>query len=62
MVLGGLVSTVLLTLFVLPVLAARFGAVDRSAMGTELDLLHRWAGVTPAPGSTPERHPVGERE
>jgi Cu/Ag efflux pump CusA len=44
---GGLVTSALLTLFVLPALYLRYGFVQR-ALTPELELLHRWAGVEPA--------------
>ena len=47
-VLGGLVSSSLLSLFVVPALYLRFGGVGPSAMAPELELLHRWAGLEPA--------------
>jgi Cu/Ag efflux pump CusA len=47
--LGGLVTATLMSLFVLPALYAGFGGrADRDP--TE-DLLHRWAGVEPAPAA-----------
>jgi hypothetical protein len=47
-VVGGLVTSTLLSLFVVPALYLRFGGKAPSAMAPELELLHRWAGVEPA--------------
>jgi hypothetical protein len=47
-VLGGLVTSTLLSLFVVPALYLRFGGGGPSSMAPELELLHRWAGVEPA--------------
>jgi Cu/Ag efflux pump CusA len=46
-VIGGLFTTTLLSLFVVPALYLRFGGGTRSTMAPELELLHRWAGVEP---------------
>jgi hypothetical protein len=54
-VLGGLVTTTLLTLFVLPTLYLRFGRSEREAIPPEDDLLYRWAGVEPEPAREPEK-------
>jgi Cu/Ag efflux pump CusA len=45
---GGLVTSTLFSLFVVPALYLRFGGKAPSAMAPELELLHRWAGVEPA--------------
>jgi len=45
--LGGLLSTTLLSLFVLPALYARFAAGREPDMAADDELLHRWAGVEP---------------
>jgi Cu/Ag efflux pump CusA len=45
---GGLVTSTLLSLFVVPALYLRFGGGAASAMSPELELLHRWAGLEPA--------------
>ncbi len=47
-VIGGLVTSTLLSLFIVPALYLRFGGGAGSAMAPELELLHRWAGVEPA--------------
>ena len=44
---GGLVTSTLLALFVVPALYLRFGGGAPSAMAPELELLHRWAGLQP---------------
>jgi Cu/Ag efflux pump CusA len=54
-VLGGLVTTTVLSLFVLPALYLRFGASAPDATAVEEDLLHRWAGVEPEPAREPEK-------
>ena len=46
-VLGGLVTSTLLSLFVLPALYLRFGG-SRPAVSPEEELMQRWAGVAPA--------------
>jgi CzcA family heavy metal efflux pump len=56
-VLGGLVSSTLLALFVLPALYLRFGG-RRSAVSPEEELMQRWAGVAPASTRTAEREPA----
>ena len=55
-VLGGLVTASLLSLFVLPALYLRFAPAARGAPAPEEDLLRRWAGAEPEP------EPVRERE
>ena len=49
-IIGGLVTSTLLSLFVVPALYLRFGGGRRPAMTAEDELLHRWAGVEPARG------------
>ena len=44
-VLGGLVTSTLLSLFVVPALYLRFAPSGDRTVSTEQDLLHRWAGV-----------------
>jgi CzcA family heavy metal efflux pump len=48
-VLGGLVTAVLVSLFVLPALYLRFAPGVRRTAAPEDDLLHRWAGAEPEP-------------
>jgi CzcA family heavy metal efflux pump len=55
-VLGGLVSSLLLSLFVLPALYLRV-AGEPAAISPEEELLRRWAGVQPAPAKADEREP-----
>jgi CzcA family heavy metal efflux pump len=52
-ILGGLVTSTLLSLFVVPTLYLRFGGGRRAAMTHEDELLYRWAGVEPAPATGP---------
>jgi Cu/Ag efflux pump CusA len=48
--LGGLVTSLLVSLFVLPVLYLRFGAgVAEPDVSPEDELLRRWAGMEPEP-------------
>jgi CzcA family heavy metal efflux pump len=47
-VLGGLVTSTVLSLFLVPTLYSRFGAGTEPS-ASELDLLQRWAGVEPKP-------------
>jgi Cu/Ag efflux pump CusA len=51
-VLGGLITTTVVTLFALPALYLRFGA---RAPAPEDDLLYRWADVEPEPALEPEK-------
>jgi Cu/Ag efflux pump CusA len=53
-VLGGLVTTTLLTLFVLPALYLRFGERRRRPSPVD-DLLYQWADVEPEPAREPEK-------
>jgi hypothetical protein len=55
-VLGGLVSSLLLSLFVLPALYLRV-AGKPAALSPEEELLRQWAGVEPAPAKADEREP-----
>jgi CzcA family heavy metal efflux pump len=50
--LGGLITSTLLSLFVVPALYLRFGGGPRPAMTAEDELMHRWAAGQPA--ATPE--------
>ena len=64
-ILGGLVSTTLLALFVLPTLYLRFGAGARPSVSPEEEIMHRLAGIEPVPaGPAAEaaRAPAGEGE
>lgn len=56
---GGLVTSTLLSLFVVPALYLRFGGGGPSAMAPELELLHRWAGLEPVPADEREAQPAG---
>jgi CzcA family heavy metal efflux pump len=57
-ILGGLVTSTLLALFVLPALYLRYGG-GRPAVSPEEELMRRWAGAEPAAAKTGES---GERE
>jgi Cu/Ag efflux pump CusA len=46
-ILGGLVTSTLLSLFAVPALYLRFGGAPRPAITAEDELMHRWAGVDP---------------
>jgi CzcA family heavy metal efflux pump len=48
-VLGGVVTATLLTLFVTPALYLRFAPQGVPGISADEDLLHRWAGVAPEP-------------
>jgi CzcA family heavy metal efflux pump len=50
-ILGGLVSSILLTLFVLPALYLRFAGGREPSLAPEEELMARWAGVEPAPAA-----------
>jgi Cu/Ag efflux pump CusA len=52
-ILGGLVTSTLLSLFVVPTLYLRFGGGPRPAVTPEDELMHRWAGVTPEAAAAP---------
>jgi hypothetical protein len=65
-ILGGLVTTTAVSLFVLPALYLRFGG-RQPTLSPEEELMHRWAGIEPAPaGATaadgdvaePRREPI----
>ncbi|MDP9345776.1 MAG: efflux RND transporter permease subunit, partial [Actinomycetota bacterium] len=47
-IVGGLVTSTLVNLFLMPLLFARFGAGTQPSAETQVDLLYRWAGVGPA--------------
>jgi Cu/Ag efflux pump CusA len=47
-IIGGLVTSTLLSLFAVPALYLRFGGAPRSAMTAEDELMHRWAVAAPA--------------
>jgi CzcA family heavy metal efflux pump len=49
-ILGGLVTTALVSLFALPALYLRFGE-RQPTLSPEEELMHRWAGIQPAPAS-----------
>jgi hypothetical protein len=46
-IVGGLVTSTLLSLFVVPVLYLGVGGGPRPAMTPEEELIHRWAGQEP---------------
>ena len=52
-VLGGLVTSTLLCLFVVPALYLRLGGGPRSVVTPEDELMHRWAGITPEAAAAP---------
>jgi Cu/Ag efflux pump CusA len=56
-VLGGLVTSTLLGLFLLPSLYLRFGG-RQPAVSPEEDLMQRWVGVEPAPAKVGKREPA----
>ncbi len=57
--LGGLITTTFVSLFVLPALYTRVATPSEAAAEDEEDLLHRWAGV--APGTQPAPVTAGDR-
>jgi Cu/Ag efflux pump CusA len=56
-ILGGLVTSTLLSLFVLPALYLRFGG-RQPTISPEEELMRRWAGAVPAPEKAGEREPT----
>jgi CzcA family heavy metal efflux pump len=56
-ILGGLVTSTLLSLFVLPALYLRFGG-RQPTVSPEEELMRRWAGAEPAPEKAGEREPT----
>ena len=52
-ILGGLVTSTLLSLFVVPALYLRVASGSRRAITPEDELMHRWAGVTPEAAAAP---------
>jgi Cu/Ag efflux pump CusA len=50
--LGGLVTTALVSLFMLPTLYLRFGG-RQPTLSPEEELMHRWAGIEPTPAGAP---------
>ena len=56
-VLGGLVTSTLFSLFVLPAVYLRFGG-GQPEVSPEEELMHRWAGVETAPAKAGEREPA----
>jgi predicted RND superfamily exporter protein len=57
-VLGGLVTAMLLSLFVVPALYLRIAPIGGLQRSPEDDLLHRWAGVEPEEAPALDREPV----
>ena len=56
-ILGGLVTSTLLALFVLPALYLRFGG-RQPTVSPEEELMRRWVGAEPAPAEAGEREPT----
>jgi predicted exporter len=56
-ILGGVVTSTLLGLFVLPALYLRFGG-RQPTVSPEEELMRRWAGAEPAPEKAGEREPA----
>jgi CzcA family heavy metal efflux pump len=52
-ILGGIVTTTFLSLFVLPALYLRYAAPSEPGMTAEEELMHRWAGVGPEAATAP---------
>jgi Cu/Ag efflux pump CusA len=52
-ILGGVITTSLLALFVLPALYLRYAAPAEPGLAPEDELMHRWAGVTPEAAAAP---------
>jgi hypothetical protein len=59
-ILGGLVTSTLVGLVVMPALYARFGSALQPSATSELELLHRWAGVEPEAVAAAEERRVPE--
>ena len=49
-ILGGLVTTALVSLFVLPAIYLRYGG-RQTTLSPEEELMHRWAGIAPEPAA-----------
>jgi hypothetical protein len=56
-ILGGLITTTLMSLFVLPALYLRFGG-HQPTLSPEEELMHRWVGIEPTPAGA-GAEPVG---
>jgi Cu/Ag efflux pump CusA len=56
-ILGGLVTSTLLALFLLPALYLRFGG-RQPTVSPEEDLMRRWVGAEPARAEASEREPT----
>ena len=52
-ILGGLVTTALLALFVMPALYVRYATPAEPGLAPEDELMHRWAGVAPEAAAAP---------
>jgi CzcA family heavy metal efflux pump len=61
-VLGGLVTTTLLTLFVLPVLYLRFGTPLGPDASPEAELVYGWDGAPPEPAGAGVAAPAGAKD
>ncbi|MGH2742785.1 MAG: efflux RND transporter permease subunit, partial [Thermoleophilaceae bacterium] len=57
-VLGGLVTATLVSLFLLPALYLRFASARERAPAPEDELMRRWVGVEPATSESGEREPT----
>ena len=55
--LGGLLTTTLVALFLLPAAVVRFGGEAPPPLSPEDDLLQRWAGVEPGTAPAPAEGP-----
>ena len=54
---GGLITTTLFSLFLVPAVYGRLGTGTTTGMDSELELLHRWAGIEPDEEPISDRRP-----